>query len=1208
MLEVGAAPPLLVGAAWTVTSNLAAVDLVDKLLSATGYHPDHRVAKTEKRAALHLVSGRRITNRFLADLKALAERAEGVRPCDVAAIAGLPQACSHSVRTTPNGAPPTWSGPSQALRAAGRRRRREPGGPWTTDVLTGWMPRGPGRWITLVTTPSGHTLPPFGTRVLGDSSEYPSPIRFAFARCPVDLVLNNLCGAGSTPTPRAPSIPHVDQFLDQPEAHRKSEALTARRSEVPTVNALPVIIWAHADASLFGSDSMNAPSATDAQTSDSDVVLPLVERFNEHEAEYRRSYGEAQVRQDFIDPLFEALGWDVKNTKSRAEAYREVVVEDALRIDGAVKAPDYAFRIGGQTKFYVEAKKPQIDLGHDKQPAYQLRRYGWNAKLALSVLTNFETFAVYECITKPKLTDKPSASRVMYFPYTDLPGRWAELSMIFSPEGIQRGCFDKYAGSPSRKRGTAPVDTELLAAIREWRELLARNVALRNPELSIDDLNYVVQAILDRIVFLRICEDRRIEPEGQLRDIIRERGAYPALARLFVHADAKYNSGLFHFRKESARSGRPDLLSLGINIDDSVIHNILRSLYFPDSPFEFSVIPPAILGQIYEQFLGETIRLTPSHRAVIEVKPEIRKVGGVFYTPSDIVRYIVDRTVLPALEGVKISSFVSNASRKRVPLAVLDPACGSGTFLLEAYEALLTWHLSQYLGDPHTWTKGRTPKLVEIGSGNWRLSSDERKRILTDHIFGVDIDSHAVEVTKLSLLLKVLEGETDETINAQLKLFHARALPDLDANIRCGNSLIETDLYELDDIVDLDDETFNRLNPFDWNSEFAAVMAGGGFSAVIGNPPYVLMQNAGLPAQELYLSEHYRSAQYKIDTYHVFMERAIELLRDGGRLGFITPSSFLLNQHAMQLRELLLSKAQCEAIRVNLYQVFAGASVDTTVSIWRKGKPRRNETTRVSLAESPGSEQAIPAVKQSDWQSTRRSSFLVFLSGDMRDLVRAMETRSVPLGDFATAYFGIQTWGRDEFVSDNHRADSWKPALDGANINRYSLSPPIEYVCTSDGAIKSGGDLDVYEHERIGVRQIGRSPIATLLPGGWYSLNTIYNVYFTKQTDYDLRFILALFNSKALAEYWRVVNSDLKPTFPKIKKDALLKIPVPRIEFDSPAKRAVHDRLCKLVDQLLHANEMAREARQPSRRERHDRLAKSLDRRIEGLVGEAYGL
>ncbi len=431
-----------------------------------------------------------------------------------------------------------------------------------------------------------------------------------------------------------------------------------------------------------------------------EVVADLIDRFSEHESEYHHSYSEAQVRQDFLDPVFEALDWDVKNIKGRAEAYREVVVEDAVRIDGTLKAPDYAFRIGGQTKFYVEAKKPQIDLDHDKEPAYQVRRYGWNAKLSLSILTNFETFAVYECTTKPKIGDKPSASRVMHFPYTQLPDRWAELTAIFSPNGIQRGSFDKYAGSPSRKRGTTPVDAELLAAIREWRELLARNLALRNPDLSVQDLNYVVQAVLDRIVFLRICEDRRIEPENQLRDLVGTQDAYKALGRIFVHCDAKYNSGLFHFRNETDRAGGPDQLSLRIEIDDAVVHKILRALYFPESPFEFSVIPPAILGQIYEQFLGETIRLTPTHRAVVETKPEVRKVGGVFYTPTDIVRYIVDRTVIPALEGVKISSFVSNQNRRKAPLAVLDPACGSGTFLLEAYQALLDWHFSKYIEHP----------------------------------------------------------------------------------------------------------------------------------------------------------------------------------------------------------------------------------------------------------------------------------------------------------------------------------------------------------------------------------------------------------------------------------------------------------------------------------------------------------------------------
>ena len=489
-----------------------------------------------------------------------------------------------------------------------------------------------------------------------------------------------------------------------------------------------------------------------------------------------------------------------------------------------------------------------------------------------------------------------------------------------------------------------------------------------------------------------------------------------------------------------------------------------------------------------------------------------------------------------------------------------------------------------------------------------RLSSDERKRILIDHIFGVDIDSHAVEVTKLSLLLKVLEGETDETIGAQLRLFQARALPDLDANIRCGNSLISSDLHESHDTLGLDQDSLDRLNPFDWKDEFPSIMAAGGFSAIIGNPPYVLMQNAAPPAQEAYLSEHYLSARYKIDTYHVFIERSVELLRKGGRLGFITPSSFLLNRHAMALRELLLDEAQCELMRVNLYQVFSGASVDTTISIWRKGPHKPTETTRIELAEGPSTAESMRPVRQASWKSTRRSSFLVLLDNENRKLIGAMEKGSVPLGDFATAYFGIQTWGRETFVAPTRRGAFWKPVLDGANINRYALSPPTEFVSTKDGAIKSGGDLRIYEGDRIGVRQIGKSPIATLLPGGWYSLNTIFNVYFTEETPYDLRFILALLNSWAMAEYWRVVNSDLKPTFPKIKKDALLEIPVPALDFTDQEDSDLHDHVCELVDQLIKTNGAIEAARLPSRRDQFERSARGLDRRIEEAVRGSYGL
>jgi len=268
--------------------------------------------------------------------------------------------------------------------------------------------------------------------------------------------------------------------------------------------------------------------------------------------------------------------------------------------------------------------------------------------------------------------------------------------------------------------------------------------------------------------------------------------AYQRLCQLFQDADDRYNSGLFHFREEKDRTSSPDDLTLDIAIDDKTLKDIFTNLYYPDSPYEFSVLPADILGQVYEQFLGKVIRLTPGHRAVVEEKPEVKKAGGVYYTPTYIVDYIVKQTVGKLVEDKKPGPRGTVSKLK-----ILDPACGSGSFLIGAYQYLLDWHRDQYItDDPEKWAKGRKPCLYQGPGGDWRLTTDERKRILINNIYGVDIDAQAVEVTKLSLLLKVLEDESSETIGKTLELFQERALPDLGSNIKCGNSLIGPDFYE----------------------------------------------------------------------------------------------------------------------------------------------------------------------------------------------------------------------------------------------------------------------------------------------------------------------------------------------------------------------------------------------------------------------------
>ena len=504
---------------------------------------------------------------------------------------------------------------------------------------------------------------------------------------------------------------------------------------------------------------------------------------------------------------------------------------------GSTKAPDYCFRIGPARKFFLEAKKPSVNIKDDVHPAYQLRRYAWSAKLPLNILTDFEEFAIYDCRKKPHKSDKAATNRLRYLTYKEYPGCWEEIYSTFSKEAVMKGAFDKYAVSTAGKRGTNEVDSEFLKEIESWRELLAKNIAWLNPGLSVRELNFAVQVTIDRIIFLRICEDRGIESYKQLQALAGMSHVYEHLKAIFHRADEKYNSGLFHFREEKGQHSHPDALSLNLEIDDKVLKTILSRLYYPECPYEFSVMPADILGNVYEQFLGKVIRLTAGHQAKIEEKPEVRKAGGVYYTPKYIVDYIVKQTVGKLCEG--------KSPRQVEKLRILDPACGSGSFLLGAYQYLLDFHRDFY--EKEIAQKGFQPrhrKAVYQGKvEQWLLTTAEKKRILLNNIYGVDIDNQAVEVTKLSLLLKVLENENQDTLRQQLTLWQERVLPDLGKNIKCGNSLIASDFYRQQQLNFLDEEERYRINAFDWEDEFPEIMQGGGFDAVIGNPPYIRMES-----------------------------------------------------------------------------------------------------------------------------------------------------------------------------------------------------------------------------------------------------------------------------------------------------------------------------------------------------------------------------
>ena len=262
-------------------------------------------------------------------------------------------------------------------------------------------------------------------------------------------------------------------------------------------------------------------------------IIDLVDRFEYHKAKYTSpDYNETQVRREFIDPFFEALGWDVNNKHGYDERYKEVIHEDKVRVGSSTKAPDYSFRVGGVRKFFVEAKKPAINLKEDPEPAYQLRRYAWSAQLSISILTDFEEFIVYDCTSKPNKNEKASARRISYYTYNDYIEKWDEISGRFSKQAIYLGNFDDLSDKLKKKKGgkgTAGIDDAFLSEIESWREILAKNIALRNVEITVRDLNAAVQKIIDRIIFLRICEDRGIEEYGKLSKCVQGKEVYPRL-------------------------------------------------------------------------------------------------------------------------------------------------------------------------------------------------------------------------------------------------------------------------------------------------------------------------------------------------------------------------------------------------------------------------------------------------------------------------------------------------------------------------------------------------------------------------------------------------------------------------------------------------------------------------------------------------------
>lgn len=722
------------------------------------------------------------------------------------------------------------------------------------------------------------------------------------------------------------------------------------------------------------------------------TIQELVEKYRSDRVScLKATYNETQLRNDFIDPLLNCLGWDVDNNKGKTQFLRDVIQEEYIEIkdEKTKKNPDYTLRINGTRKLFVEVKKPSVNILKSTKSAFQVRRYGWNANLGISLLTNFEHLIIYDCRFKPDVSENEQVARIRIFNFEEYVHNFEEIQQLVSFNSANSGQLDDLFSIYERKGQT--FDDYFLMQIEDWRQKLAITAIEKNENLHNDDINFLIQRLINRIIFLRICEDRTIEKFETLKNIQN----YDELKRLFQQSDKKFNSGLFNFIE--------DTLSLKIHIDSEVLIEIFNELYYPLSPYDFSVVDPTILSQIYERFLGSSIVLEEGrHHSIVE-EPEVSASNGVVPTPKIIVEQIIRDTLSPLTDG---KTFAELSTVK-----VADICCGSGTFLISAYDFMQRTLLDKLIEE----VANNTGLIHQVNETTYTLTLKAKRDILEQNIYGVDINPYATEVSEFSLLLKLLEGENKATVDNFINQYTEKVLPSLKENIKCGNSLVDSTFFEFMGEALENDQLLHKVKPFDWKIEFPFLKETQGFDAIIGNPPYVRIQNLIKYAYEevkYYQSNifGYSVAQKEtIDKYYVFIQRAIALLNSNGFLGYIVPHKFFLIKGGKALREFITSNSQISKItHFGVTQVFPDRSTYTAILILQKSPKPFIQFKRVRKITPELLEKKDNFVSYST--NDFNSDPWIFLSPDTKRIFKILHSeKSVPLKELSEICVGLQT-------------------------------------------------------------------------------------------------------------------------------------------------------------------------------------------------------
>ncbi|MCX6153595.1 MAG: N-6 DNA methylase [Candidatus Kapabacteria bacterium] len=943
-----------------------------------------------------------------------------------------------------------------------------------------------------------------------------------------------------------------------------------------------------------------------------------------------KDYKEAQVENDFIRPLFQFLNWNVSNRGLEPEKQVFTLQPTGKTGQDSNKRPDYLVRIPDQNTnamksvFFIEAKKPIYDLKTNEQYIRQVYQYAFstlsscdnpNNHVRLAVLTDFEEFRFFDCQDAAPLTQHRAEAFnkhvIKDWNFKEYITKFDEIWELFEYNNVVNGSLEKwYLSAKQLADNRITPDKQFLEDLRYWRLEIAKSM-FRNDKNS-DDYQLTKGTLLyiNRIIFVKMLADRNIETDyltNILSQIDKSKKTEIKLFELchdiFNRLDHIYNGSMFNYD-----SNADDAL-----IDNKVLKNIFESLKPENSIYTLAAMPVEIIGNVYELFIAEQIVKKAGSVSIIP-KYDDKKAGGVYYTPRYIVEYIVDNTLGNKLEECKVPEDVSK-------IKVLDPACGSGSFLIVAYQKLLDWYKKYYFNELQKWSKkekvekfrNKTEKRIRVmqdANSDYfqiHLSHKLKSEILINNIFGVDIDPQAVLVTNFSLSVKALEDSTRDEIKEDNTIFNLPVLPSLKDNIKCGNSLIGSDFYD-----DKQTNAFNikekrKINTFDWSGKdgFPEIMKSGGFDIVIGNPPYVNIVNLQDYIRE-YLKNKYTITRNKVDLYAYFLELIIKKLTNKNSiLGFLVSNSWLAIDSFQILRKIIFQNGSISKLCKMPNGTFKDAQVETVIIIYQKYLVKNLEIYSYSKDSFVKSNDILTE------NITKDSKYRIFVDSNIIEfeLLNKLDMNK-PIEDYIHFSRGVKTSNDSRFILSKKENNNCYKLLRGKNIQRYCIEYDNLWLLYRPdlmkekvGCLPHTKDVFFVDAKIILQGRSGRRLIAYIDYDKYFVLDTAYFSNKTNLKSHSLKYFLALINSK-LINFWY----SAKFKTPTISGYELHQIPVIPIDFSIRTEKQMHDKLVGLVEQILENQKYLYASKNESDKILYQNICDSLDKQIDRLVYKLYDL